>query len=115
MLAFPPQAQSLITTDRRRTLRFPLRASVKYELADRGGTAFTLDMSRCGISLLTNSRLPASSWIRLWIDWPARLDGRLPLHLVIQGMVVRSTASEATIVFSRYEFRLQPPHPPSAA
>jgi hypothetical protein len=111
----PPQSESFRATDRRGALRFPLRASVKYELPDGFGTAVTFNISRSGISLLTTRRLPPASWIRLWIDWPARLNGRLPLHLVVQGMVLRSNASEAAIAFSRYEFRLQPPRPPSAA
>ncbi|HEY1239293.1 MAG TPA: hypothetical protein VGF16_02000 [Bryobacteraceae bacterium] len=115
MLLFPALDGSFVTMDRRAAIRFPLRASVKYVVADSAGDAVSLDISRRSISLLTSSRLSAGCWIRLWIDWPVQLNGHLPLYLVVQGMVRRSTASQAAIIFSRYEFRLQPPRPPSAA
>jgi hypothetical protein len=42
----------------------------------------------------------------LSIEWPTRLDGRIPLQLVAAGRVTRSDPSHFAVVLERYHFRL---------
>lgn len=100
-------ANAPLARDRRSALRFPFSASLKYELDGRIGAAVTLNMSSGGIGLQADSILPAGKSIRLFMNWPAELDGRLPLSLVIDGKVLRSTLSSTAVTISRYEFRLR--------
>jgi hypothetical protein len=46
--------------------------------------------------------------VQLWIDWPALLDARCPLRLVIHGRIVRSTYRGTVVGITRYSFRLRP-------
>jgi hypothetical protein len=47
----------------------------------------------------------------LRVNWPARLDGRCPLRLVVAGKVLRTAARGTVISVARYEYRLAPKAP----
>jgi hypothetical protein len=46
--------------------------------------------------------------VRLVIDWPAKLEDRLPLQLHILGRVVRAEGCKVAAAIEYYEFRTAP-------
>jgi hypothetical protein len=42
------------------------------------------------------------------IDWPALLDQRCPLRLVITGKILRSDQTGTAVGIIRYDFRIRP-------
>lgn len=108
-------AETPLARDRRSAIRFPVSTSLKYEFDGRIGTAVTLDVSSGGIAFQTDRVLRIGKSIRLIMNWPAALDGRLPLSLVVEGKVLRSTPFSSAVTVSRYEFRLRVGKPKLAA
>ncbi|MFN7994589.1 MAG: PilZ domain-containing protein [Bryobacteraceae bacterium] len=102
--------------DRRSRRRFQLEQQVLYTYvaADRQsckGDGKTLDISSSGVRFTTGSSLNIGQNVELRLEWPALLDNRCPIKLVIRGYVVRADASSAVITVRDYEFRtrgLQP-------
>lgn len=90
---------------RRLHQRFPIRAEAEYIVEGRRGPATTRDISSGGVFLRTDAILKAGEPVQVWIDWPARLDGRR-LRLVFFGRVVRSNEAGTAVEATRYEFRV---------
>ena len=98
--------------DRRRSPRFPVLCDLRYRLLDRGkskaeSTGRTIDMSSAGVLFSVNHQLNAGEQVELVIDWPAKLDFRLPLSLVALGRATRCEEDRAAVKIVRYEFRLR--------
>jgi hypothetical protein len=72
------------------------------------GQAATTDIGSGGVFLKTDQILPIGKQIQVMIDWPALLDQRCPLRLVITGKVLRSALSGTAVGILRYEFRIRP-------
>ena len=51
--------------------------------------------------------LPPGRHMELWISWPARLDNKFDLELVVFGPVVRVGSGCAAVEIQRYEFRVE--------
>ena len=94
--------------ERRHHQRFPITAHSQFILAGNKGQATTTDISSGGVFLKTETILPLGKQIQVLIDWPALLDQRCPLRLVIVGRVLRSDAAGAAIGIIRYDFRIRP-------
>ena len=94
--------------ERRHHQRFPSNAQTQYILTGIRGQAVTSDISSGGVFLKTDRVLPVSKQIQVFIDWPALLDQRCPLRLVITGKVLRSDESGSAIGIIRYDFRIRP-------
>jgi hypothetical protein len=43
--------------------------------------------------------------VEMSFEWPALLDGRIPLQLFAVGLVVRRRTSDFAATFERYQFR----------
>ncbi|HLK51502.1 MAG TPA: PilZ domain-containing protein [Bryobacteraceae bacterium] len=113
---FPGPASRAEARERRQQQRFPIRAQAQYLLDGDRGSATTVNISSGGVCLKTADALPVGRRIQLWIDWPALLDQRCPLRLVIVGDVLRSDRGETVVVIKRYGFHLRPKsEPPFAA
>jgi hypothetical protein len=95
-------------SERRQNQRYPINARCEYVLAGSRAQATTLDISSGGVRLRTASRLPTGNQIQVLIDWPALLDQRCPLRLVITGRILRSDQRGTVVGILRYEFRLRP-------
>lgn len=65
----------------------------------------TKNISGKGILFSTQHTLRTGARVEILVDWPARLDGKTPLRLIIQGRVVRSIGSQAAVAIQRHEFR----------
>jgi len=90
---------------------YPLRLAVKCRRIE---SRFTLDRLIAGESLNISSKnllfttteafLPGQV-VEALIDWPMLLDNRVRLTLVVEGVVVKTTADRAAMRIERYEFR----------
>ena len=61
-----------------------------------------------GVFLKAQNPLPVGQQVELFLDWPAMLDGRRPLRLVIKGRALRSSARGTAVRLLRYEYQLSP-------
>jgi hypothetical protein len=105
-----PAPRSLIVAkpDRRSQRRFPMFIYLRYIVSGVEGVGRTLNISSNGAMIQVPQTLPTGRRIRLFLDWPARLEDRIPLQLVVNGVILRSTAAGTAIAILSYEFRLQP-------
>jgi hypothetical protein len=96
-------------SERRGTIRFPLREEVRYKLTHgkvvTSGLGRTLNIGSGGVLFTTEQKLPMGRMVELSVNWPARLDGTCPLKFVATGRVIRSEADRAAVRIERYEFR----------
>jgi hypothetical protein len=106
-MAPAPRPTNVAKPDRRSQRRFPVSLPLRYIVSGVEGEGWTLDISSNGALIQVSQKLPTGRGIRLFIDWPAKLDDRIPLQLVVKGTIRRSTAVTTAIAISTYEFRLQ--------
>lgn len=97
--------------DRRLATRFPMDLQVRYKIAGRNtvelGSGRTINMASGGILFTTERTLAPGERVEVAVNWPAQLDNKCPLKLVIAGRVVRGEPTRAAVVIDRYEFRTQ--------
>ncbi len=97
--------------DRRSATRFPMDREVRYKISNRNtielGSGRTINMASGGILFTTERTLAPGERLEVAIDWPAQLDNKRPLKLVVGGCVVRSEPEYAAMTIERYEFRTQ--------
>jgi hypothetical protein len=94
--------------DRRRRQRFPIAVAAEYRTQDQQGHVRTRNISSRSILVESDNCLPIGKRIELRIDWPARLDGRCPLRLLIEGKILSRTTRGTVISIIRHEYRLSP-------
>ena len=104
----PNLKTGVVPYDRRHHQRFPIRSAAQYIVSGVRGQAATVDMSSGGVLLKTEVILPVGKQIQLFIDWPALLDERCPLRLIVFGKVLRSSPSGTAIGILRYDYRIRP-------
>jgi len=92
------------TSDRRFHQRFPISARVEYVVAGVVGEGVTLNISSGGALVRIAQRLPIGKRIQLSVDWPVKLDNRIPLRFVVKGTVLRSTAEFTAVAIVRHEY-----------
>ena len=96
-------------SERRGTIRFPLREDVRYKLIHgkvvTTGLGKTLNIGSGGVLFTTDQRLPMGRTVELSVDWPARLDGTCPLKFVATGRVIRSENAGPRYALSADQFR----------
>jgi hypothetical protein len=93
--------------DRRSQQRFAVSFPMRYVISGVEGEGITLNICSSGILFQLAQKLPAGRRIRLFIEWPVKLENRIPLHLVVEGTVLRSTATTTAATILQYEFRLR--------
>ena len=96
--------------ERRSRIRFPLRLPVSYatlKTQTRVGVGWLANLSSHGLLVekASSHRLKPGIGIRVIIDWPVLLDGRVTLKLVIVGTVVRCEESKFAVVKIHSHFR----------
>ena len=94
--------------ERRQHQRFPITAQSRFVVSGGRGQATTIDISSGGVFMKTDETLPIGKQIQVLIDWPALLDQRCPLRLVINGKILRSDQTGTAIGILRYDFRIRP-------
>src|SRR3954453_21127639 len=96
--------------ERRAKIRFGIERPVRYRLlygASIGQVASgrAVDASSNGVLLESETQLNVGDPLELLIDWPAQLNGDVPLQLVTAGCVVRVAGNRCAVSVERYEFR----------
>jgi hypothetical protein len=95
--------------ERRMRLRFPFELPVRFRSLGRvysvAGAGWVRNMSSGGILVTYPHEISAGTPLELHIDWPTRLDGRIPLHLIAVGTVVRCDLFSFAVGLERYYFR----------
>ena len=112
MLPNPPKIGTAAGgSERRRRIRFEIRLPLLYKVLHRGsgyttGLGQIVNISSRGAIFATSSALASGIDVELSIDWPASLDGRIPLRLSVTGKIVRSDSAFAAVAFKHYYFRI---------
>lgn len=125
ILSFPEEhhwkivAGRSIAVERRSRFRYPLGLAVRFR-ANGAGSPFSavdvvINMSSGGILVASERPLTAGAVVEMRIEWPARLEGRIPLQLFAKGRVLRKETSAFAAAFERYEFRILKSSTPPAA
>lgn len=65
----------------------------------------TLNMSSRGILFEADSTLEEGEILHMVIRWPARLENRHPMKMVVTGKVVRCSECRTAVAILQYEFR----------
>lgn len=96
--------------ERRNNARFPCRLAVTYQTLEHPmmsgqGTSETLNISSKGLLFATDAQLQSGQLVQISLDWPARLENQIPLKLVAEGRIVRSSGGQAAMTIEKYEFR----------
>lgn len=97
-------------SERRMNIRYALGWNLAYAVlsGDRrgeSGTSQIIDMSSSGIRFLAEQPLERGFYIEVVINWPALLEGRVPLQLVASGVVVRTNGTETALRLERHVFK----------
>jgi hypothetical protein len=102
--------KSSSTEERRAKKRFGIERPLRYRFlygASIGQVANgrAVDASSSGVLLESANELKVGDPLELLIDWPAQLNGDVPLQLVTAGCVVRVQGKRCAVSVERYEFR----------
>ena len=74
------------------------------------GLGKTVDMSSRSVLFTAPKVLMPGKRIELEISWPAQLDGKCALKLVIKGRITRCAGTSVAVKIYGYEFRTQSSH-----
>jgi hypothetical protein len=94
-----------VPSERRRYRRYPIQAGAEVFLFGAHLTAETIDISSGGVLLASRTLLPVGRRVQLSIDWPALLNERCGLRLMVEGKVLRSNENGSAVAILRYEYR----------
>jgi hypothetical protein len=96
--------------ERRARIRFPSELRVRFRSLGQGypvaGMGRVRNISSGGVLVTYQHEISAGTPLELNIDWPTRLDGRIPLQLVATGTVVRCELFGFAVGLERYHFRI---------
>ncbi len=96
--------------ERRTRLRFPFALRVRFRSPGRvypiAGVGWIRNISSGGALVTYEHEISAGTRLELNIDWPMRLDGRIPLQLVAVGTVLRCELFSFAVGLERYHFRI---------
>ena len=104
-----PSGSPAKMNERRAKARYPIELEVRF-YNSRGNSrtpsiGWTVNISSSGLLVASAGFVQAGTDLRVMIQWPFALDGRVPLQLVAAGVVVRSTASSFALQVRSYQFR----------
>ena len=96
--------------DRRSSVRFPLRLALSYRTFNPStcyctSPAKTVNISSNGLLFEDHGTLQPGQHILVTVEWPARLDQRIPLNLILEGRIVWTAEGMAAMRVHRHEFR----------
>ena len=96
--------------ERRAKIRFGIARPLRYRFLygtciGQVASGQVVDASSSGVLLESENELKLGDPLELLIDWPAQLNGEVPLQLVTAGCVVRVAGKRCAVSVERYEFR----------
>ena len=96
--------------ERRRSERFAIERNVRYRVltkrtTEATGEGQTINISSRGVLFTSVHTLAAGLRVEMCISWPAQLNDKCALKLVVRGRVVRFGEGRAAIAIQQHEFR----------
>ena len=91
--------------ERRRHQRYRINTTAQVFLSGVHERVETLDISSGGVLLKSGALLPVGRRVQLFVDWPALLNERCALRLIIEGKIIRSNPEGTAIKIIRYDYR----------
>lgn len=90
--------------------QFTIEQEVRYQCVkgsriSAAGAGKTVAISSREVQFTTEHSMRPGEKVRLAVDWPALLNGKCLMKLVISGRVIRAETGDATIRIERHEFR----------
>lgn len=111
---FPTNQKPVTTGDRRKRLRFPVDMEVGFQFSGFNGrkptqgTGKVENISSIGLAFRTDEPPKLGSRLAVYLVWPVKLDNRIMLRLVFNGVVLRVRGSLVVVSMRRPEFRIAP-------
>jgi hypothetical protein len=101
----------IFPSNRRANQRYPITLEIEYKVPDgngfqRKGFGRTINISSRGMLLAVPEVLPSGSTIEISISWPFRLQGVIPLKLMVEGYIVRSDGYSVAVKSVHHEFHV---------
>jgi hypothetical protein len=96
--------------ERRSNARYPLRLKLTFSAVTPplcSGDGETLHISSKELLFTANESFTIGQSLRVSMDWPARLDNRISLRLVVSGQILRSGGGQAALKIEKYQFRIR--------
>jgi hypothetical protein len=69
------------------------------------GAGLSVNISSVGVLFTAEEELTVGERLEVTLDWPAPLDGTVPLRLFVFGRVVRADGRRAAMKIDHHEFR----------
>ncbi len=102
------------SVDRRANLRFPLRLAVNYRTFNPAlcspsppSALKTVNISSNGLVFEDNGGVQPGQRVLVSVEWPVRLDQRIPLNLVLEGRILRCEHGHAVLKIYKHEFKIR--------
>ncbi len=64
-------------------------------------------MSSKELVFKSNESFTVGQFLQVSIDWPARLEYKIPLRLVVSGQILRNDDGQAAMSIEKYGFRIR--------
>jgi hypothetical protein len=100
----PPAAE-----DVRSKAGFPIDLPFRYSSGGQpgfSGSGRVVNIGSSDVVVACRHRLRPGTPVELVIEWPARLDGRIPIHLVMFGRVVRADIFGFAVGSCQHRFQI---------
>jgi hypothetical protein len=98
-----------VSWERRARVRFPVSLPFFYRTVDRRvarcGVGRILNISSAGVLAASRDQFNVDTTVELTIEWPVRLDGWIPIHLVLIGSIVRCELSRFAVAAEQVRLR----------
>lgn len=97
-------------SERRARRRFQIGQDVCYiclsgSRVDDEGVGKIVNVSSSGVRFTTEHTLNVGKRVEVTVEWPALIDDKCLMNLVIKGWVARSDSNSAAVKIEHYEFR----------
>src|ERR1700689_608403 len=93
--------------DRRSNAPYPLRLKLTFSAVtppNCSGDGETLHISSRELLFTTNESLAVGQCLRVSLNWPARIENRIPLRIVVSGRILRSGDGQSAMTIDNHEF-----------
>ena len=96
--------------ERRSKPRYPFEQALVFRRRGRQSETVpspgnTLNMSSSGLLFEADSTVGLGEVLQIAVNWPAKLDNRCPLKIVVTGRVVRCSGDQTAVEILQYEWR----------
>ena len=98
---------------------YPVKLDVRYTIRSRAlgvlatGSGHTSSIGSHHIIFTGDQPIPKGARVEVSVAWPALLENRVKLQLILQGRTAAADGARTTVAISHYEFRtraLEPAH-----